>query len=154
MESGTGLINTILGFLDTEISDTFGVDGIHEDIFFRLVQKGEIYPPQKYPYLYIVPGPFKPEIVEFGSGDGDADWRYQINLLGGVYAASQTDAIAGMETLAKRLSDWLIHACDGLTDGVEVAEESMPGPVQPSVTGAGASWTGTFAIPYIVRTSR
>lgn len=101
------MLATIGQWLEDNIDATFGEGGDYNDVFFRLVSQTELNPPQTFPYLYIIAGPFRPQIVEFGGLT--TDWQYQFTLTGGVLSTTREGALALLETMAKRLADWCVE---------------------------------------------
>lgn len=147
------MLATIGQWLADNIEDTFGEGGDYDDVFFRVVSQTEVNPPQTFPYLYVIAGPFRPQVVEFGGLV--ADWQYQFTLTGGVFSTTREGALTLLETMAKRLADWCVEnsSLNGLTDGNEAVYENMPGPITPLVRGANQQWMGVFNIPYVIKTT-
>lgn len=147
------MLNEIGDWLETNIRAALGVPTLADG--FRTVQQGEEYPPAAYPYLYIVAGPFRAEVAEFGDGDGVYDRLYRFNLAGAVYATSRANALAGLETQTKRLERWCVatNGMGGLSDGTESVFESLPGPVEPQIQGSGEQWIGYFLVPLNIKTT-
>lgn len=149
------MLSTIGDYIAEQMEEVFGEGGDYDDVFFRLVSRTEINPPQTFPYLYVIDGPFRPQVVEFGGTLDNVDWQYQFNLYGGVYSTTRTGALSLLEILSKRVANWCVNnaGLNQLTDGSEAVWENLPGPITPTVRGANQQWIGVFSIPFVVKTS-